>query len=346
MRRITALAAALVGVLAGLVLYAAPASAHATLVTSTPGDGARLKSAPASVSITFDEPVSISYFHVIDPSGDRVEAGTPTHPGGDGTKIAVNLRPGLGDGTYVESWRVISADSHPVAGTVRFVVGNGPLAASTVDVSTVNRLTSVVFDAVRWVSYAGLALLGGVWLLLTVWPAGRVERRARRLVWLGWAALTAGTAAELLVQGPYAAGQGLGGLFNASSLNTTLHGTYGQYHSARLLLLGLLALVLGRALAAARRRVEGRAGRRAAAGGHRSDVLDDRPPRHDQPALAVGAGGRPAPVRDGYLGRRPGDAARRGAAVARARGCGGRRRATRRSCGGCCPSSRGWRSCR
>ncbi len=64
------------------------------------------------------------------------------------------------------------------------------------------------------------------------------------------------------MQGPYAAGQGLGGLFNASSLNTTLHGTYGQYHSARLLLLGLLALVLGRALAAARResRVELAAG--------------------------------------------------------------------------------------
>ncbi len=187
MRRITALAAALVGLLAGLVLYAAPASAHATLVTSTPGDGARLKAAPASVSITFDEPVSISYFHVIDPSGDRVEAGTPTHPGGDGTKIAVNLRPGLGDGTYVESWRVISADSHPVAGTVRFVVGNGPLAASTVDVSTVNRLTSVVFDAVRWVSYAGLALLGGVWLLLTVWPAGsgRAPGTAARVAGVG-----------------------------------------------------------------------------------------------------------------------------------------------------------------
>lgn len=253
MRRISALGAALVGLLAGLVLFAAPASAHATLVTSAPADGSRLKAAPASVSITFDEPVSISYLHVTDPAGDRVEAGTPTHPGGDGTKIAVNLRAGLGDGTYVESWRVVSADSHPVAGTVRFVVGNGPLAASTVDISTVNRVTNAAFDVVRWVSFAGLALLGGVWLLLTVWPAGRVERRARRLVWLGWAALTVGSVAELLLQGPYTAGQGLGGVFSASALNSTLHASYGQYHSVRLLLLGLLALVLGRALAAARR---------------------------------------------------------------------------------------------
>jgi copper transport protein len=252
-RRIAALAAGLVGLLAGLVLFAASAVAHATLVTATPADASRLTAAPASVSITFDEPVSISYLHVIDPSGDRVEAGTPTHPGGDSTKIAVNLRPGLGDGTYVESWRVVSADSHPVAGTVRFVVGNGPLAASTVDTSTVNRVTNATFDVVRWVSFAGFALLGGVWLLLTVWPAGRVERRARRLVWLGWAALTVGTVAELLMQGPYTAGQGLAGVFNGSSLNATLHASYGEYHSVRLLLLGLLALVLGRAMTAARR---------------------------------------------------------------------------------------------
>jgi copper transport protein len=206
------------------------------------------------VTITFDEPVglgSIGYLHVTDQNGRRVDAGATTHPGGDGTKIAQQLKSGLGDGTYTESFRVISADSHPVAGSVRFVVGNGALAATVVDTSTVDGATSVLFDVARWVSYAGLVLLGSSWLLLTVWPQGRGDARARRIVWSGLAATAAGAVAELLLQGPYTAGSGPSDVARWALLDSTLHTHYGQYHSVRLVLLGLAALLLAPALAPA-----------------------------------------------------------------------------------------------
>ncbi|MEO6886023.1 MAG: copper resistance protein CopC, partial [Jatrophihabitantaceae bacterium] len=256
-RRLLALTI-LLGTLFGAgLLWAASASAHATLVSSDPLDGARLKAVPTTVTISFDEQVglgTVGYLHVTDQSGRRVDTGDGFHPGGDGTKIANSLKPGLGDGTYTESFRVISADSHPVAGVVRFVVGNGVLAASSVDVSTVNSATSTVFDIVRWISYTGFALLGSAWLLLTVWPQGRDDRRARLLVWTGWSLAAGGALAELLVQGPYASGDGLTSVTRWSLLDGTLHTDYGQFHCGRLLLLGIVAVLLGAALQGVERR--------------------------------------------------------------------------------------------
>jgi copper transport protein len=260
MRRAVVALLLLVGALLGAgVVFAASADAHASLVASDPINGSRLKTAPTTVTITFDEPVglgSIGYLHVVDTNGKRVDGGGAFHPNGDGRKVAQKLKAGLGDGTYIESFRVISADSHPVAGTVRFVVGNGILSTSVAGGSTVNRAVSVAFDVTRWLSYAGIAVLGGAWLLLTVWPRGRDDARARRLVWGGLGAATVGGALELLLQGPYTAGTTLGDLANWSLLDNTLHTDYGRYHSLRLLLLGVAAMYFAWTLQRARSRVD------------------------------------------------------------------------------------------
>lgn len=253
LRPLLALLVPLVGLLGVGLLLAGPAAAHATVVTSDPADGSRLVAAPRTVTITFDESVGIGgigYLHVTDQGGKRVDARAAYHPGGDGTKVADDLVSGLGDGTYTASFRVVSADSHPVAGTIRFVVGNGALVTGSVSSGATDGAVSAAFDVTRWISYAGLALLGGAWLLLTVWPAGRDDRRARRIVWTGWGGVTAGALLELLLQGPYSAGSGLGRLFSWTLLDDTLHTSYGQLHSWRLLLLGGLAWVFARSLQA------------------------------------------------------------------------------------------------
>lgn len=103
------------------VALAGVASAHATVVASDPVDGSRLAHAPSVVTVTFDESVGLGgagYVHVTDQSGNRVDNGAAFHPNGDATKVADRLQPGLGDGTYTASYRVVSADSHPVARSV------------------------------------------------------------------------------------------------------------------------------------------------------------------------------------------------------------------------------------
>ncbi len=262
MRRRLATLVLLLGVLTGLgLLGAASASAHATVAGSTPADGARLTAAPKAVEIDFDQAVSIGanvgYLHVVNQAGKRVDTGDTVHPGGDASKIAVSLESGLGDSTYTASFRVISADSHPVAGAIRFIVGNGTLSENFVEPSATNAVTGWVFTAVRWVAFSAFALLAGGWLIFSVWPAGRDDRRARGLVQIGWIASVLAALAELLVQGPYAAGSGLGRILDSSLIDATLHTDYGVAHSLRLLALGVLGVVLATLL----RRVEARPGR-------------------------------------------------------------------------------------
>lgn len=251
MKRLVALVALLAGLLATALLLAGPASAHASVVGSDPVDGSRLKAAPHTVTISFDEPVGLNgvgYLHVIDQQGKKVDAGPAYHPGGDATKIADNLTGALPDGTYTASYRVISADSHPVAGVVQFVVGSGPLVAArgggAGGGAATSSVTGTAFDVARWVTYAGFALLGGSWLLLTVWPGGKEDRKARRIVWTGWTAAVVGAVAELLLQGPYSDGAGLAKLASGGLLADTLRASYGELHSVRLMLLGVLALLL------------------------------------------------------------------------------------------------------
>ncbi len=74
--------------------------------------------------------------------------------------------------------------------------------------------------------------------MLTVWPAGRDDRRARVLVWTGWWVSVAFGAAELFVQGPYDAGTGLGDVTQWSLLDATLHTDFGVAHSLRLICSG------------------------------------------------------------------------------------------------------------
>ena len=122
MRRLACVAALVV---AALRRRGASASAHATVVSTSPGDGQVVAAAPSVVSVRFDEPVQMQFgaLRVFSPSGGRVDEGSPSHPVGHGDTVQVALGSGLGRGTYTVAWHVISADSHPVSGAFTFSVG-------------------------------------------------------------------------------------------------------------------------------------------------------------------------------------------------------------------------------
>jgi copper transport protein len=248
LRRFGAGLLGLAAVAIAMLLLAAPASAHAVVIASDPPDGARLAHSPASVRIRFDEPVGLDlgYLRVVDASGQRVDAGVASHPNSDGAAVQVALRSGLGDGSYLASYRVTSADSHPVTGSIRYVVGNGPLVTPTGSSGSASggAAVSSALAVSHWLSFAGIAVVGGSWLIFTVWPSGRYRLAVRRLVWTGWLVAVAGAVGEFLMQGPYSAGSGLGSALKGTLLDATLHANSGQLLSVRLVLIGVLGFVL------------------------------------------------------------------------------------------------------
>src|SRR5699024_303408 len=106
-------------VLAAL-LWTSGASAHASLVASTPPNQALLQGAPAQARLLFNEPVSPLALKLIAPDGSTHDLRqVQTIPNG----LLLSLPELTRQGTYALSWRVISADGHPVGGTVVFSVG-------------------------------------------------------------------------------------------------------------------------------------------------------------------------------------------------------------------------------
>ncbi|SEK82778.1 copper transport protein [Blastococcus sp. DSM 46786] len=254
MRRTAVLLALLVAGWFGVGIgTAGPAAAHATLVATTPGEGARVDTAPDEVTLQFTEGVSLGagYARVLGADQQRVDAGNASVDGG---VVTIPLRGGLPDGGYLVTYRVISADSHPVSGAFSFAVGDGELlAAGTADAGTAtDPVVGTLLPVTRWVGYAGLALALGVPVLVAVcWPAGRESARLRGLATGGAAAVAVSALAGFLLQGPYAAGTGLGAVADPALLGATARTGVGWGALARVVLALALLLVLRRAWRAA-----------------------------------------------------------------------------------------------
>ena len=135
------------------------ALAHASLLGSEPADGASLDTAPSSVVLRFDETVALIALSLIGPDGRAVPLGSVD---GHGGVVRASVPPGLPGGVYLLSWRVTSADSHPVAGTAAFGVGmaNRPVQAgrTAMDGASIWAVPSLM---ARWLFYAVLMAAAG-----------------------------------------------------------------------------------------------------------------------------------------------------------------------------------------
>jgi copper transport protein len=225
-RRRAAAAVALLVLVVGLLLAGAgPASAHATLLAADPPDGARLDASPAEVHLTFNEHVSASLggVRVVDHDGARVDRGAVRAVGPD---VTVALAPSLSDGTYVITYRVVSADGHPVRGASTFAVGDAEVDLTVAAKATAggnDRQWEVVGAIGRGLAYAGTLLAaGGVAFLLLAHRGGAERRDLRRIVRGAAIAGGAGSLVALPVQAALGTGKGPGSLFESGVLSAVL----------------------------------------------------------------------------------------------------------------------------
>ncbi|MBY0338656.1 MAG: copper resistance protein CopC [Acetobacteraceae bacterium] len=97
-----------------------PALAHSDLRGSQPADGSSLAAGPTELRLSFQERVQLTLWRILGPDGTE----QPFPRTRDLAPRAEHLAraPELPPGEWRMEWRAISADGHPIGGTIRFTV--------------------------------------------------------------------------------------------------------------------------------------------------------------------------------------------------------------------------------
>jgi copper transport protein len=189
------------------VAVSTTALAHATLISSNPGNGAVLASAPGQVQLQFDVPVNsrLSGVELQDSAGRRLLGPTIEPEPGVSSQLTIDLPP-LRKGVYRLDFQARDdTDLHQTVGAIVFGVG----AAADIQLRpAVTPAPSYLETGTRWLELAGTCLLVGV---VTVWlgilPAvGRrrtlsiaARDRLLTLATIGYVAFLLGKAGQLLL---------------------------------------------------------------------------------------------------------------------------------------------------
>ncbi len=220
-------------VVVGCAMLTGQCFAHATLIGSEPAEGAIVASAPGTVRLSFNEPVTPLAFKLFDPAGESIDL-TPAAQDSD---IVIELPAARGEGTYALSWRVASADGHPIGGTATFSVGRASHRVAA-ESGMSDAMVFLIWAARIGVYIGWIGGVGGVFFLTVVAEGKRpvvADRAIAALLVVGAVA----TALSFGLQGIDELGKGLAGLGDATAWKTGLKSPYGET-----LGLGMVALIL------------------------------------------------------------------------------------------------------
>lgn len=147
---------AMVVISAALVaLGIAPANAHSQLISTSPVDNSSVAAPPADVRFTFNEDLlNLSTVAIIDEAGNVVTSASVTP---NGNELVLPWPTELRSGKWQVSYRVVSADGHPVSGAITFAIGeSAPVQEEETPSASGNSVT-------MWlVGGAGIVLIAGV----------------------------------------------------------------------------------------------------------------------------------------------------------------------------------------
>ena len=224
--------------------------AHASLNGSEPADGAVVAEPPARFVLTFSEPVAPLVIRLVRPDGSQTDLGDLELKD---RALSIGAPDGLSTGTHLLSWRVVSADGHPIGGSVVFSIGEASAEAPLVD-EKVDWLVRASVLVSRTALYVGLLIgVGGAFARLHFLSDIAAGRRVVD------GALSIGVAGALLsggFQGLDALDVPISGYFDRFVWSTGLDTTFGRTIAASLGAL-LLAITAQRLAGRAARVVAG-----------------------------------------------------------------------------------------
>ena len=221
------------------IAWSSEAAAHAVLTHTTPHTNASVPIAPAAVQLDFNEPVEASFgaIRLYDEQGSPIAAGELSHPEGEAESVAVEVPGPLGEGVFTVTYRVVSADGHPVSGGFSFGIGvevrtggvrTAPDVASLLDRADAGATVEIAYGVTRGLHYlALLILIGSGFFAFLVW---RPEDRRWPLRTLLGAALLGGltSMSGLVLQGAIGAGLGFGDALSSSVIEGSLETATGK----------------------------------------------------------------------------------------------------------------------
>jgi len=237
-----------------VALTAAPAAfAHAILQESTPSNNSVVRTSPKTVSLRFNEAVETAFgsIRVYDCGGGRVDSGKILRPSKDSVAVTIDRR--LAKGTYTVTWRVISADSHPVAGAFVFNVRKANASScKQVFGAKTPRTIDALFKFARALDFALILLVvGGAIALAVVLRSAAAELRTRMfriLAGLSFGLVVAG-ALCIVLQGAVAGGFGLSEAFRWDTVHSVLQTRFGHaflWQIGVAIVVGALAMMASR----------------------------------------------------------------------------------------------------
>ena len=192
-----------------LVLLPGPAFAHSVLTETRPEDATRLEAPPAEVWLRFNEAVQPLTLRLVDRNGHAADADLAVR----GPTLALVPRSPLASGPWVVDYRVISADGHPVSGTIGFGVAAPPPADEQPPDPDADLIRSLGIAA-RALHYGGLlaAAGGGLFLVLITGVGWRLAAPVTAGIRAAVLVALAGAIASLGLTGVAAAGLPLAAL--------------------------------------------------------------------------------------------------------------------------------------
>src|SRR5690606_29604073 len=228
--------------IAVLLVWVAPALAHASLERSDPPANAILMEPPEAIRLWFTEPLEpeFSMIRLLDASGNPVDLPSGEVDAADPRQLILHSGD-LPDGVYTVDWRVLSAyDGHSTMGSFAFSIGVALDGAA--ETATSEAAIAPTNAAVRRINLISLALLfgsTGFWLL--VWnacgfgPVRDAERRMKAVIWAGWLLVGLSNVLILLMQVSIAQNISLSSAATSPALPIVLTNTrFGHLWLARL----------------------------------------------------------------------------------------------------------------